>query len=375
MDKRSSQPRLNAQILEEAAQWLVEFNAGDADPALQQEFHAWLRTSPEHVRAYLEIVPIWEAGAAMPLEEEGTGAEKFIVLGKGADNIVPLGAPLGKSESRPPRLVPTVLVPGVFLRPRFALAAFVALLCVVMGGWAWLEFGRAPTYATEVGEQRSITLADGSTIELNAHSKLRIRFSAGQRDVDLLEGQALFRVANDPARPFVVMSGGTQVRAVGTQFDVYRRKTGTTVTVLEGRVAVLPENTVEAIPGHPAGVEKQLPIANRSKPDRSLFVDAGEQVTVTATAAPRAMAANVTAAVAWTQRRLVFDDSTLSEVVEEFNRYNLRRIVVLDPALERFPISGAFSSSDPASLLRFLQAQPGIVVTTHDSEIDITTQR
>ncbi len=82
------------------------------------------------------------------------------------------------------------------------------------------------TYATGIGEQRSIVLADGSTVDLNSRSKIRIRFSSERRGVELIEGQALFKVAKDHARPFVVDSDGTRVRAVGTQFDVYRKRRG-----------------------------------------------------------------------------------------------------------------------------------------------------
>ncbi len=162
MKNDNSPPRLNAQILEEAAQWLVEFNAGDADPTLQQEFHTWLRASPEHVRAYLEIVPIWEAGTLMPPEEEGIRVADLIALGKTEDNIVPLGVSPGESASPQAQFVPAApTAPVARWRRRFAVASFAALACIAVGSWAWLQSGRVPTYATEVGEQRSIALADG----------------------------------------------------------------------------------------------------------------------------------------------------------------------------------------------------------------------
>ncbi len=102
----------------------------------------------------------------------------------------------------------------------------------------WWQANRYPLYSTDIGERRSITLADGSTVDLNARSKLRIEFSSAERRVELLDGQALFQVAKDKQRPFIVHSGDATVRAVGTQFDVYRKDSGTTITVLEGRVAV-----------------------------------------------------------------------------------------------------------------------------------------
>src|SRR5262249_39042282 len=156
-------------------------------------------------------------------------------------------------------------------------------------------------------------------------SRIRVRFTRERRDIELLEGQALFHVAAENKRPFVVRSGTAQVRAIGTEFDVYRRNEGTTVTVVEGRVAV----REEAVP-------------------RTLLLSAGEQVTVAPKTAPHSGKANVAAATAWTQRRLVFNSSPLPQVAEEFNRYNRRQLVIEDPALADFRISGVYSSMDPA---------------------------
>ena len=102
----------------------------------------------------------------------------------------------------------------------FAVAASVIL--ALFGAWAW---GQRHTYSTGIGEQRSLALEDGSSIKLNAMSRIRVRFTATRRDIELIEGQAFFRVAKDKTRPFIVESKGTQVRAVGTEFDVYRRMT------------------------------------------------------------------------------------------------------------------------------------------------------
>jgi transmembrane sensor len=110
---------------------------------------------------------------------------------------------------------------------------------LMVGGAVWYLNVRMPVYATTFGEQRSITLDDGSVVDINSHSKIRVRYSATERDVELLEGQALFRVAKNASRPFWVSSATTRVRAVGTEFDVYKRRSGTVVSVIEGRVAVL----------------------------------------------------------------------------------------------------------------------------------------
>jgi transmembrane sensor len=270
-------------------------------------------------------------------------------------------------------------------------------------------------YVTRIGEQKLIHLADGSTLELNSRSRVRVHFSDAERDVDLLEGQALFRVAKDHARPFIVRSDATLVRAVGTQFDVYRKVSGTTVTVVEGRVAILPAGlsretslqvTPEPIrsPGVTSTPSSSAPHSSHSSQglgaalttsgphtqqasnadlfpgsadaegEHAIFLSAGEQVTVTAAAPPQPTPANVAAATAWTQHRLVFNGTPLTDVAQEFNRYNIRQLAVSNVELEQFHVSGVFSSTDPTSLLRFLRAQRGIRVVETDMEIRISKE-
>jgi transmembrane sensor len=345
MSTSPSKAALNTQILEQASEWLVEFEAGDADPQTQQHFDSWLRQSPEHVRAYLELLPIWKHGATAQFARDA-GPEALIAYARSEDKVVALaGEPAARTASALPR---RRTAPRVWL----AAAAAAAVLFVAVA-LLWPAI-RGPVYVTGTGEQHSVSLPDGSTLLLNARSKVRVRFTERLRRLELLEGQALFSVATDATRPFVVFAGGTQVRAVGTEFDVYRKTSGTVVTVVEGRVAV-------------------------SAPRESAaLVAAGEQLTVAASerrASAKPQRANLTVVTAWTQRRLVFDDSTLAEVVEEFNRYNTRRLVLKDATLSAFPISGAFSSTNPASLVRFLEAQPGIGVVVASNEIQIFARR
>jgi transmembrane sensor len=230
---------------------------------------------------------------------------------------------------------------------------------VAAGFLTWFAIQRG-TYTTEIGERRSITLSDGSTIDLNARSKVRIHFSKAERDVELVDGQALFEVAKDKARPFVVKSGDTQVRAVGTQFDVYRKQSGTTVTVIEGRVEV-------------RSPESALAPTLEGSAEAPIFVSAGEQITVTAhrLSAVQPKRTDVAAATAWTHHRLVFDGSRLGDVVVDFNRYNTRQLVIETPDLQDFHVSGVYSSTDPASLVRFLRAQPGMEISETGSEVRI----
>jgi transmembrane sensor len=333
---------MNTQVYEEATQWLIQHREAALDPQAKSAFDAWLRESPLHVRAYLEMSALWENVPALDASWNPP-AEELIALARSEGNIYPIAdsatamsprAAKGTRRSTPAKRL-------------FALAAAVAIFAVALTTW----FSRN-TYATDVGEQRSIVLADGSTVELNSRSRLRVRYSSSQRDVDLLEGQALFRVAHNAARPFVVHSGTADVRAVGTEFDVYKKRAGTVVTVVEGKVA--------------AG---------------GVFLSAGEQLTVAAggpaparhppeTKGPQHD--NVAAATAWTQRMLVFDSAPLTDVAEEFNRYNTRQLVIADPVAANFQISGMFSSVDPGLLLKFLHSQRELNIEETATQIRIS---
>ena len=373
--------KLNVQILEEASAWFVEFSEGDIRPAARKDFNRWLRISPEHVRAYLQISAFWE-DAPLLSKSRTLSTDELIARARDSTNVVPM-------EVGTRRPVGTARVEYLHKPARaraFAIAASIAL--VAAGLTVWMQSARG-TYSTGVGEQRSITLSDGTTIELNARSSVRVRFQDAERTVHLLEGQALFHVAKDAARPFVVRSEETRVRAVGTQFDVNRTRVGTIVTVLEGRVAVLPSeaNSSGKVSGQGAtdavGMGTNTSISNGATrsgavdpSDRTtpVYLDAGEQVTVTGTASHRPTHTDPVAATAWRQRKLQFASASLTEVADEYNRYHEQRLIVRDPRLESFHISGVFSATDNASLIAFLRQQPSLNVREADSEIEITSK-
>lgn len=344
---------VNTQILDEAAEWLVTLREDAIDAATREEFAAWLCRSPEHVRAYLELTSVW-AEAASPDVQRAVDAAALITRAKAEGNVVAIEdvVPAVRPAPQPRRLRRSA---------GFLAASFVFVL---LAAAAWWQLDRAGTYATGIGEQRSIALEDGSRIELNALSRVRVRYSQGERRVDLLEGQGLFVVAKDAQRPFVVHSGDARVRAVGTQFDVYRKKSGTVVTVLEGTVEVRREAGAVLI--------SEQTIASPLMP--VVKVAAGEQTTVAAENVAPPKSADVAAVTAWTQRRLVFESATLSDVAREFNRYNQRQLVVRGAQAEVFLVSGVFSSADPSALLHFLREQPGVIVEETDEEIRIAVE-
>jgi transmembrane sensor len=362
---------MNKQIYEEASEWLIELRVGDIDAVARGRLDSWFRESPHHIRAFLELSSIWEDGSDPDLDRDHS-TDALIAKARAATNVIPLekaGREARRSPEKPapkPRRVSALTALARVFSWRPVVLASIAVACVGVGLLV-LQSVLNPIYATDTGEQRTVRLRDGSQVTLNSHSRIRVRFSSHERDIDLLEGQVLCRVARDPSRPFVVRSDSIRVRAVGTQFDVYRKPSGTVVTVVEGRVVVLPPPTdITAVPS-------AAPPRKDSNPDAlgTILVSAGEQVTVTTSTVTPPTHADVVAATAWTQQEIVFDLTSLPDVVQEFNRYNVRKLVVSDARLNDFHITGVFSSTDPASLLRFLLAQPGITVEETDTEIRI----
>jgi transmembrane sensor len=378
MSTPDSKPKVNTQIYDEAAEWLVELRLGDLDAAARNRLDVWFRESPHHIRAFLELSSIWEDGGDPDLDRHNS-TDALIAHARTVSNVVPLErVPPNPRPDRVAESSPDKSASGerAGVMAMFSWRSALAASVLIAGAAAfsfWLYDRLAPTYVTRTGEEKSIRLADGSTIELNSRSRVRVRFSEHERDIDLLEGQALFSVAKNAARPFVVHSNSASVRAVGTQFDVYRRDSATTVTVVEGQVAVLPRQP-EASPAPE--------LASTSAGERlrvgavvsahTILLAAGEQVTVSPASTPRPVRTDVANATAWTQHQLAFESTPLKDVAQEFNRYNARQLVVDDTDLKEFHVTGVFSSTDPASLLRFLRAQRGIRVEETDKSIRIS---
>jgi transmembrane sensor len=367
MPPRTPKPSVNRLIVEEAAMWFVELESNEVSLATRNTFDEWLRRSPEHVRAFLEFLPLWEDAASVPAGANANPERLIAEFLSGKANIVAFHA-VAKETCQPPATIER--------RRRHSgrllgiAASIVLIACGLLIGYHY----QRDVYVTGVGEQRSLVLADGSTVALNARSKIRVRFTLEERDVELLAGQALFEVAKNPSRPFVVYSDGARVRAVGTQFDVNRKSSATIVTVIEGRVAVT-AGLLSSLHSNSNENERSGSTAPAGEP--VLELSSGEQVTLTASAPARLTRANLAAATAWTQHRLTFQKTSLADVIEEFNRYNTRPLRIESSSLEAFLVSGTFSSTDPASLLRFLRAQPGIRVieTARETRIVADQQR
>jgi transmembrane sensor len=345
----------NAQIVEEASEWLIEFRLGDVDTLGRREFDTWIRASPQHLRAYLEVAAIWNESGSLEAHRD-LDSRALVALARAERNVVPLREVLAQDPLSVPRGSSRLTskrggVPSFAAAPTrlLALSLALSLALVAAGGIAitlW-SLNRGVLYATAVGERRSLRLDDGSAVELDSRSRIRVRFSRAQREVELLEGQVLVRVAKDSQRPFVVSSDSLRVRALGTQFDINRATAGTTVTVVEGRVAVSGSGNSEPV------------------------LTAGEQLTVgdrTHRAAP--LHTNTATATAWTQGQLVLESATLTDVADVFNRYSTRQLTVADSGTRPLRLSGVFAT-DPEFLLRYLRQRPDIALEEGATAIHI----
>lgn len=336
------------QIINEASNWFVLMREPSVSAEHNEAFAEWLRASPVHVGVYLEMARLW--GDAAHIDPE-LGIESQL---QWPPNVIPL-----RDVGEPPRSTtePNVFRAGTAKMSRkvYGLAATI-LVAVAAAGSAWWSMQRAPTFTADVGEQRVITLDDGSTVRLNSRSRLKVRMSPQQREIELVDGQALFDVAQDRTRPFVVHSGDVAIRAVGTQFDVNRRQSGTVVTVVEGRVSL-----------------------NRNREDQlkiePILLAAGEQVNVAAAGdIKRTAKADTAAATGWLQQELTFDGQPLSDVVEELNRYTRTPIVLTDPALASLRINAVFHTTNPDSFLRYVERIDGVRVERSGNEIRLNRE-
>ncbi len=317
-------------LAHQASEWLTVLRRKASRQELAA-FAEWLKTSPRHVRDFLIMAAIEKELHHVDAERE-FGAHELD--GATSSNVLAL-----KEASALPRRRPR--------RRGWAIAAAVA--CIALSAAAVLSWqggylGGWRTYTTQVGEQRAVELEDGSVVHLNTHSRIKVRLAASGRDIELVTGEVLFKVHGDPARPFRVHSQDAVIQALGTQFNVYRRLHETTVSVLEGKVALTPD----------------LP------PERSRIQElaAGEEARIASNGKIlKHKSPDLAKAVAWRQRRLMFDQDSLADMVREFNRYNKTAQFRLEGAeVESRHYTGVFDADDPESLVQLLSAEPDLVV-------------
>jgi transmembrane sensor len=207
-------------------------------------------------------------------------------------------------------------------------------------------------YTTAQGEQRSVQLPDKSLVTLNVDSQIEVKMNARTRMIHLVRGEALFNVAPDAGRPFVVEASGASVRALGTQFNVHNVATGARVSVLDGRVRL------EPLPGS-------------ASPGTPAILAAGDEADISnAGAIARTPQPDIAKSLAWRERELIFDNTSLEDIISEFNRYNAAvRLVVQDVPAHTYHYSGVFDATDPESLVALLSAERDFRIERQGSTI------
>ncbi len=302
---------LSESLAETAARWFA-LHRRKPDSIEEQQFADWLDADPAHRQAYDEVVRSWDIAAV--------AAADPTVAKMRSDALMVRPARERRDYSR---------MWGALATASLVLIAFTGVLLTqpdLLGSAGDVAPDRDRiVFRTNVGERATATLEDGSTVILNTNSILEINYSELRRDVRLIAGQALFKVAHDPARPFIVAAANHEVVAVGTKFEVRLDGEKVRVALLQGRVRV------EPIAGR-RGIATGENVA---------VLAPGEQLVASATGMV-VNRADVEELVSWKTGRVRFDNMRLADAVAEMNRYSRTRILIDDPATADIRITGAF---------------------------------
>jgi len=275
-------------VAEEAATWFVRLRRDGIGERERQRFDAWLGAADRHRQEYENFGKIW--GSLDRLERP-------------------------RSQRK---------------RGRALLAVLCAAGALAMAG---ADLSIDAREQTRIGETRHLVLADGSQIDLDADSRLRVEYTPWQRRIVLEHGQVLFKVADGSLRPFVVEAGNGRLRDIGTTFNVQEDRGKVTVAVQEGEV--------------------EITLAGKRESRR---LGGGQQASYRADAITPAVAVEPQRVDAWRQDRWYFAGASLGEVVREINRQHARPVVLAGDDLDNYHVSGVFARSDRAGLLKALCA-------------------
>lgn len=313
----------------EAERWLARLHSPACSSIDRQRFQDWLAEHPMHWQAYNQAEYLWAAGAQAQDPELVALADQVLRRVRRAG-----GAP----QYRKRWLGLAAIVTAV---------ATVAVVGLVWSGWLARQ-PMAVTYATAIGEIRAFTLADNSVITLDTDTVVQVRIARRERTVTLQRGQAQFKVAHDPRRPFIVGTPQAFVTAIGTVFQVRSTGATTEVTLLEGRVRVT------QAPEAGAQGQELMP---------------GDRLVARTGAAWLHSRADVAAANGWLSGHLVLDAMPLRQAVEEFNRYSQRKLRIGDQAIGDIAVEGVFNAGDVDSVVLALQYTYPLYADDRGSEI------
>jgi len=316
------------QIDAEAADWAARIDRGDLPPEQDALFQAWLAQDVRCLGAYGRM-------RALALTSERARA-----LGPDFD---------------PAAFTPASVSAAVWPRRRLLQwgGAIAATALFGIGG-TWQVLRQRGRFVTGKGETKVVALKDGSVVTLNTASEIQVSYSDSVRSVELVQGEALFDVAKNKSRPFVVTAGDTNVRAVGTSFTVRRLETAPVqVLVQEGVVEVF----------KPATGAAPVRVAANS------MAEAPEAAPIAAKLVP---VAQVHRQIAWQKGQIAFEGETLTQAAAEFARYSDTRIVIQDPALAKEEIAGLFKATDPVGFAQTIAISLNAHAQVGEGEVRLT---
>jgi len=340
-------------IEQQAADWLVRLD-GDRAPSATEldELKAWMQRSPAHKEQLKRLTQYWHK----------------------ANLLTELSFPLPGSK-RPNGLLANLryqfrqLFTNSWQATTSLGAALTLSVAVVTGLLLVNQDGVSGNgiYETRIGEQNTITLVDGSVIQLNTDSHIQVNYEDNQRNIVLMAGEAHFEVAKDRSRPFVVKAGDGMVRAVGTAFTVRINPEALKVIVTEGKVALvaitigLPETTELEV--------TQIAQTQTIQPDRGYLVQ-GQSVefkpqadTGLGNQIQQLKKDDLDQQLAWRKGLLLFAGQPLSEVIDEVNRYTKLDIQIIDTEIANISIGGQFKVGETEAMLKVLETSFGISVS------------
>jgi len=337
-----------------ASAWLARRDGNEWSAHDQLQLDAWLQEATAHRVTYLRLDAAWRQSDR--LKALGAGMPAGRVPERGAWGLAPLpeshATPSGTDAEPPARFAAAhrsgsssrAMRGAPKSRPRrrlrHAVAGFalVALASLTLG-WRHYTAVEQSSYRTAIGGLQDVSLPDGSVITLSSDSRILVKLSRNERYIDLQQGEAFFKVAKDPGRPFVVSAGDRRAIAVGTRYDVRRDAADLRVIVTQGVVRLESDNG----PGGPSQPTTLLPAGSVA-----LASDAG--VVVTSGSVQQAEEF-----LNWRSGFVSFHDTPLASAVAEFNRYNVRKIVIGDASIGALRVGGNFRWSNAETFVRLLE--------------------
>lgn len=330
------QAKSGAQIDDEAQTWLVRLTSGEDTEEDQRDFAAWMAAAPAHRDAFESLNRQWDALALVP--------EIDMALKR-----APATTPARKAPPRRARR-PGIVALAASRRGAVAGAALAAAcLAMVAVGFGGLldRGGYAAQFATAVGEFRTVSLPDGTQIEIRADSRLAATLRRNGRQVEILRGGAFFNVAPQEGRVFEVLAANTGVTVTGTAFDVLKGPNRVVVSVAEGSV-IVDDRARPAEAGVAAG---------------ALRLTQGRQVSAGLDGAVgEASAFDPEETLAWRDGRLSYREARLDEIIADINRHRARKIAIADPSLNTLLITASFRIENSDEFLRGLEATENVAV-------------